>query len=607
MSKTWGNIQSHLSESIESILMCDVSDWPSASCQISDIVLNTFNAIPNVTAAKVHEIGLFIDDTILLNSLEDTQIMIYRKFKRALTMVWGSLEFADNNVFISKKQKLIKILSDEHTGLLHITLPDPNQSYFVPKENGYYLGLVEDFVRCRSNTQNKVICIPNDRGNKLSLARDFFYKQDDLILFRSLNNSINSFYKDWLLIHGFGITVFPEIITSSTQTIISPKSYRTAISSPFENYGICMLCYEVLNAILFLPKTERDNDTFRQLSFSFIRLVSLFSTLYITKHKEFDKIKTAEIASNFARTIERFKIIAGTMLSHVGIFNMRIEYLYIWAMRVAEENIPIVKHLYKESYFKSALMMHQNQTVGGVTNDSLENSYNECYTIGAEEAVKILSEYGNIYSSRALITVEEENRISEQLMQLCQYYSDDNHTDRQITCNNFKCLNRTLQIEPYRSFGNIDVPHYPIYYSYHKLIESMNIDEDSMRVDVLEESENEKIICITINKLYYLRSPTSNQEGAKAYWSAIDKNEAKGIPWISMLKFIVDNDDNLKFIYLMGNNLYPLKKYLNWHSDFFNIPCKIAHCNISRTWGEDNILLNVFGHSQDTDQQFMTY
>ena len=103
-------------------------------------------------------------------------------------------------------------------------MPDPNQSYFVPKKNEYYLGLVEDFVRCRSNTQNKVICIPNDRGNKLSLARDFFYKQDDLILFRLLNNSINSFYKDWLLIHGFGIIVFPEIITSSIQTIISPNS-----------------------------------------------------------------------------------------------------------------------------------------------------------------------------------------------------------------------------------------------------------------------------------------------------------------------------------------------------------------------------------------------
>ncbi len=577
------------------------SNWKTLSASISTEIIDCINRLPGVKAFEIQGLGLYIDDTQFLNSIDNKQQAIYRKFKKIFNLLWSTLEFTNNQQFYNKKKKIIPILSSitANAHFTELNLEEPfidSFLLFLSEHPNYYNELLGDFINCRSTSKNSIILIPNDRGQKFSLSRDFLYEQDRTWMFTIIHGSINSFYKNWLVAYGLGFSSSLIVVKPSLSALLNPKALRLAVANSYENYGICMLCFEILNALFLLP--EKKKEEFLDLTYSLLSLTFLYSLSYITKHKNFDCLKSADIFSNIARMVDRFRSYIPVILLNVEIVNGLNMYLFIWAMQNACRCLPPECSEYKISFFQSAQMMQQNQTVVGVNNDPLENNILECEIIGRNEASQILEKFSNRFVSRQLISTENESHISEQLQGLYFYYSgvhtvNNTTQSREHICNNSKCLNRFFQIEPYSDYQLVQTPHYPVYYSYHTLLRNMGLDEEVLNVNKKNGSTGKELWLLD---LYYNIFQTDD------YNDITFKKSNESIPWILYMVLSVDENDNLKSIYLKGNNLYSLKKYLDWHLLFFNIPCKLSSYDFSNRLGEDTMLLCILGHTEFIDE-----
>ena len=455
----------------------------------------------------------------------------------------------------------------------------------------YYLYLIQDYINCRSYYKNQVIFKYRDRGNKYNLTWDFLIAPMQAEGFINRHSSEISFYKTWLCLKTHNtMSLSDENLSLYIEHINKIHIFKIAQHNSLECYGICMILFELLNRVYINQKVIITNAI--PTPYSLIRLATLYALTYSKYHIEYDVLKGVDILSNFARMQDYFGSNTILTLSDAGQMNFVItKFIYIWAMYKAFTIWPMTLH-----YHTNARMMHQNQTVGGVTKDAFETSFEDCCLIGENNADKILQKYEEDIELKGFLI--EPNSLNDEISIFLPSLVRDCILNEQI--NYMQFLNKSIQIEKYDG-KDIVKPTYipaPIHYSF--LLKKIGLNDNQISsLEIREDSNAIPLIKFKIRAF-------DGIFGESIHFSFITycKLSQKGIgrdPKYRDIVLMVDENKNLVFISLVGDNLYPIKKDIDWTGLFYGVPCKVVSYDFPNKFYEDHLLITVFGISEDVD------
>lgn len=456
---------------------------------------------------------------------------------------------------------------------------------------GYYNILVREYVNCRSFDRNEVIFQYPDRGNKYNLVWDYFISPVQAESFRERHSAEFSYFKEWLnLKTNNGIIIQLIELRKYIELLNSEKVLKVAQHNHYECYGICMMLFELLNKC-YISTRKKSN----QVPYCILRFAFLYSMTYSKYHLNWDVLKSVDVLSNFARMHDYFGKETIILLLDGAITNLvGVKFMYIWAMQKCYEILPDI--YIKLHYHTNAKMMHQNQTVGGVSGDALETPFYDCYKLGEGYSAQILQSYEDTTEVNGFFI--EDDILSEEMSNTFSIIFKDNLNNASI--NRMRFLNKTIQIEKFDGKHIVTPPYIPAPIHYISFLKEIGLQEDHIsKLKVREEAFSMPFVKYSIRIEDILGKPIEYSE--KTYF--ILKN--KGIDTDAFFRDIVimtDENKNLHSILITGNHLYPIKKDIDWTGLFYGIPCKVIMHDFGNKMYEDRLTLVVFGLSETCDK-----
>ncbi len=454
----------------------------------------------------------------------------------------------------------------------------------------YYNYLLSDYINCRSYDRNQVLYQYRDRGNKYNLVWDFFISPAQAEGFKNRHISEVSFFKEWLYLktnHDVAIEL-AEII-KFIDFLNSRNVHRVAQHNHYECYGICMILYNILNRYYISIRKQT-----KPTPYNLLRLTHLYSMTFSKYHLDWDILKSVDILSNFARMQDFFEKDTITLLIDADIKNLEgVKFMYIWAMQKCFNILPSIS--IRLHYLTNAMMMYQNQTVGGVTEDALETPFKECYKLGESYADQILQKYEELIEyTDSLI---DPNQLKEEVSELCKDLIEDVMNNDSINWMQF--LNKSIQIEKFDGTHIISPPYIPAPIHYTYLLNKIGLA--SYEISNLQEREESLMsplvkYSIRVDNILGKRIEYGAQTNFALYNSRIET-----LAMFRDMILMVDESKNLHTIIITGNNLYAIKKDIDWTGLFYGIPCKVIVYDFPGRLFEDRLILTVFGISESYD------
>ena len=443
-----------------------------------------------------------------------------------------------------------------------------------------YLPLLDLIINARCINDYKQCAVMRDRGGEVDYIQTYSYdiaKVTDIVN-KNLEDDkwFPSLYLSWVLYETDA--TFANLRTSFDLFCYFTENnlYRRIIeTNRYECYGFCMTALTLLDKVFLLNYKSIIEKEHVLLKIAIEGIVS-----YIYYHKGANTLWDAEMFSSYARLFDRFRDYM-TMILMENQLGSYAQYSYCYGMFEACESCP-VECEYKTEYYRNALMMQQNQTVVGVTNDAMDASFMKAVALGEEQfsgfTIKMLK-----YN----ITNESElNEMTQFVDNLNSAYT--NRISAQNGFDRIKCLERFFQIEPYDKYGYKRPPYKRTTINYKKLLSEINVDERTCtRVN---KDDNEVLLSTDILNLY----PDFHQNH--------DYNKIKD-SCINYLRITVRADESMKSISVLGINLYELYLDISRTGLFFNIPCVVGVWDVQYSGSIQHILLLV-GTNYDASNGF---
>lgn len=424
----------------------------------------------------------------------------------------------------------------------------------LSKNSEDYESLMKLIFNTRINDEYKTIALMRDRGSKADYLQTYYYnlfEVDDIVArTHSEGKWFVSFYLSWFL-HETGVTQNDLTLSFDTFCLfVENNLYRRIIeSNRYECYGFCMCALTLLDKE-FLLKTNADEKFLLQK----LAIEGIVSYLYY--HVGINKLWDAEMYSNYARLFDRFKDNMTMILFDFGL-GVYAPYSYCYGMYKASESAPL-ESLHKVEYHKNALMMQQNQTVVGVTQDSMDASLEDAVSLGE---IQFLG-----FTTKMLqYSIVDDSKLKH----LRKYIESLNQAFRarikkEPGFENIRCLERYFQLEPYDKYGFVNQPYKRTSIRIESILEHVGIKLEDCNTHKSESGED--IISIPVCNLY------------PEFHKSHDYTKTENTCILSM-RFIIRQDGSISSIFIVGNKLYELYRDISSSGLFYNIPCKVG------TWG----------------------
>ncbi len=444
---------------------------------------------------------------------------------------------------------------------------------------------IRDIRSIRSEKENRVVCVMNDRGSKGKYPQVFKYEISDVLNVYNRYREIKSIYKNWVLYECFNtIDKLDELILDS---LLMLRNQVDVIKNEEECWGAIMSCLVLLDKIILY---YNDIDTrYTPIKITkpeyyptcVLRLLELYYDLvsiYFVYHDEIDKMRTAECHANRARVFDRFfyhdhvkafKTISRCTNNPAGA-PMHLNFLYIYDMHMAYQIMPIEFGL-NYDFRMNAQMMHQNRQVARVNpnEDTWDTNYDDILKIGQSLSISakewavnniaytinsfcdcrddIFQMIIKLYHNSAVLNSLPVSRIEDKI-----YYDMDN----------VKCFSHYLQIESYKKFGMVKPKFIPIRFKLNDFLLKQQFDSDCIIYGV----NNRCTIHTTITEFGY------DKEYAR---------KKRLNPCITAITLQYDNESNITGIGCYGIGLKALEHQVKWTHVFMGIPVYLGTCDYS--------------------------
>lgn len=448
----------------------------------------------------------------------------------------------------------------------------------LQKQPNDYLQLLDLVINARCEDNLKQCAVLRDRGAKADYIQTYTY--DFATVMDIVNGNVeegkwfSSIYFNWVLYETD--STFNNLLVSFDLfcSFVETNLYRRIIeTNRYECYGFCMSTLILLDK-MFLLKFYGD----KKLVILKLAIEGIVS--YIYYHQGKNSLWDAEMYSSYARLFDRFKAdMTGILISYM--LGSYTEYSYCYGMYEAFMCCP-TESLYKSEYHKNALMMQQNQTVVGVTGDSMDASLSDAVEFGKGQflgfATKMLQyDLTNDYELCGIRSFVERLNAS-----YC------NRIIKEKGFEHIKCLERFFQIEPYDKYGFIKPPYKRTSINYKRLLEGIKVDEKSCSWS--DNQNGERILSTDVINIY--------PEFHKYYDYKKIENSC-----IFYMHITIREDNSMKSISIVGQKLYELYLDVSRTGLFFNIPCVVG------TWdakyiGSMHLLLLLVGTEYDAINGF---
>lgn len=436
------------------------------------------------------------------------------------------------------------------------------------KQSEDYLLFLDPLVKTRYSNEYKTCAIMRDRGSKADYVQTYLYDTEQVwnLVNRTIENGqwFSSMYLSWVL---YETDLVQNKILSRFSlfcSLVESNLYRRIIeNNRYECYGFCMSVLVLLDK-MFLLRFPSD------YKYSLLKLAVEGLVSYIYYHKDENVLWDAEIYSSYARLFDIFRaeMTAILMDNNLGSY---AQYSYCYGMFEAFKSCPI-ETSYKLEYHKNALMMQQNQTVVGVTSDSMDASLRDAVSLGEQQFLGFATQMlqYNIVKQDSLVG------LSVFLKEL-----DSAHNCRIQEENGFeniKCLERFFQIEPYDKYGYIQPPYKRTSITYDRLLEEIGVCEANCNQRQLDNGE----IVISTDNISLFPKFHLHHEYNKIISTAI-----------LFIRITIRQDKSMKSISVLGINLYELYRDVSKSGLFFNIPCVVGIWDANYSGAMHHLLLLV--------------
>lgn len=454
----------------------------------------------------------------------------------------------------------------------------------------YYNFLLRDYINCRSFDRNQVIFQYKDRGNGYKLVWDFFISPMQAEGFKNRHSSEISYFKEWLILktNNNFIVEFADL-HKYLHSLNLDRVINVSRHNYYECYGICMILFELLNKIYISGRKETNLSPYKLLQLAFF-----YSMTYSRYHLNRDTLKSVDVLSNFARMHDYFGNDTIILLLDAGITNaIGVNFLYIWAMQKCYDILPIVP--IKSRYHTNARMMHQNQTVGGVTADAFETSFMESCNFGQQIADSILQFYETKVDINEYLV--DEDLFSEEISSISGFLIKNALSE--VSINWMQFLNKTIQVEKFDGVNIVTPPYIPAPIHYTYLLKRIGLSNE--QISNFEEREYSGTIPLV---KYRIRVDDilgkTIEYSDRTFYKLNERGETTNASFRDMI-LMVDENKNLHSIVLTGNHLYPIKKDIDWTGLFYGVPCKVTLHDFRNILYEDRLIIAVFGISETFD------
>lgn len=463
-------------------------------------------------------------------------------------------------------------------------------------DNDYYSHLIRDFSNCRSHERNQVVLQFRDRGNKFDLVWDYFISPNQAQSFINKHMLETSFYKQWLYFRlNNGISYFYDSIQEYVKYLNSSDVVAIAQHNYKECYGICMMLFELLNKFYICNRNYSHNLPDSK-PYNILRLATFYSLTFSKYHLEWDTLKSVDILSNFARFQDILQEVAiTTILDTNNLINpVGTKFMYIWAMQKCFEIIPNYIPI-KLHYNVCARMMHENQTVGGVTQDSLETPFGDCIKLGLVFGDTILQTYEEKIETLGYIV--ENDDVNSELEYLIA--TTIKLEIKNTSINYLQFLNKSIQIEDFDGKKIVKPPYRSVSKHFSYFLKEIGLSDSYINDLQFQEEATNSIYKYSVHVDNIIGKPIeySFDTYGKLYRSGHEKT-----PHFRDMVLMLDEYKNLVAILLTGNNLYTIKKDIDWTGLFYGFPCTIMSYDFPNTLSGDRLHIALFGASETFDE-----
>lgn len=458
----------------------------------------------------------------------------------------------------------------------------------------YHSQILADFINSRSHIRNQAVIQLRDRGNKYDIFWDFYISPNLANSFIQKHQYEYSFYKLWLSyrtnidIYELEDELLKYVLASNTSEIAQLAQHNSR-----ECYGICMVLFELLNK-LYIYNARISECEYKINPYNIVRLASFYSMTYAKYHIESDVLKSIDVLSNFARMQDLYESITLHTLLDIIVPGIGMKYMYIWAMYECCNILPPIGIEYH--YFSNALMMHQNQTVGGVVEDALDNSFNECILLGHNYATSILTKYEDDFDVNGkLIIVDQLAEETKTILNCICKLEVNNPTVKQQ-----QFLNKVIQFEDFDGSNIVEPPYISSSLHYSLFLEKIGLSKTQIdQLNIREDKSSFWKYSIHIFDEVYGK-PIAYSNETYGIFFRTHKN-TKAI--FRDITLSLDEKKNVISFALSGQ-LYPIKKDIDWTNLFYGIPCAIVSYEFPQKLLEDRLVIAVFGGSESYDKTF---
>jgi len=371
--------------------------------------------------------------------------------------------------------------------------------------------LLEEILSIQNKYKTGIIFVHKDRGENLNYHQKFCFDIETLMnnILSKENWSIKSSYKDWLLYEATGNNfLFLEKLLG-----ICNQSIYDKVPIMKESY---LECYGSLYALFVILEQNRLGVVKLESEVDILHRLYLCFSIYRRYHIGKNALNDSEIYANMGRVARFCKKSLVVAITNSGLSNPLPQYLHMYFFLMASRLAPIETGL-KYDYHATAFMMHQNQTVDGVTGDAYEIPWNDVEIV-IGNYVEMMCNYSE---RRYLIEKYDEY----QKVSLKSSAKDSIYRDRKPN-EQVRLFDIYNQLEDYSKVGFRKEPFMPFYFSVADFL--ANIGEEHYTITDERESFDTELcdgrIFVECSNLFYFGEHSF--DGVPIYMMniGIDKN-----------------------------------------------------------------------------------
>ena len=408
---------------------------------------------------------------------------------------------------------------------------------------------------CQNQDKNRIIAAIRDRGRKktiLTLPRYSPYRINTLFS-ENYWGQMGNYYITWLKFYCLGnddnIPELSRVLYDfSDRNIID----RVLLNDRSHCLGTTLCLSELLDRLVVYSTIHNLHGAICAV----LKYALLSLLIYLATYKGQDPLMDSQLFATLGRMCDICKDDIASIFMANGILNpTRVNDLYVFSMYSANQSARDVWN--KTEYFRNALMMHQNQTVSGVTTYHMDKSYINSINLGMSTFNTLVFSISSFFRAGSRTLSPEESKEVEKAVKLI---CSSNYTSQDFSNIKSLCI--------IYSFDNSHADFPPVGFvknsidSFYKQIRLKNIPKENLREDGNYVVQIEKKDCTIESDILWIH----------IYF---DKNRI--IQAVNIRCF---------------NHGYELKKSIEEANMFHGFVCQVSFCELSHSPQE--ILLMPF-------------